>query len=352
MWYVKAIDRFLEIIDPVVEVLEEVNYERLFVRVVFALTVLGGVYVYLVDFLLAPPRDAPPVVDPEVAVRLAPIGQVAIAESAMTPVEAVSAVAPDAPSETAPEAMVAEPIAAESLSGADSMEVGSAAAVDDSSDQGRAISDDGASPSEPDAIAELPPEVASVPSGDLAPAVAVGERTSQEQSEVEAAVVGSSSAAVADVLGDSPLRSDVVSMPGEPESGASATPPVESAPVDDVAGPGAMPPGASPVVTAPTAPGYAPMAPGFMPMPGYPPAYPGYGVPQPPAPVTAPMPQQAPSTVAQPAASQTPAAPGWYGQYPPRYAPQYPPQQVPYGYPRPGVPGYAPGVQSAPGWPR
>jgi len=66
------------------ERLRGVNYERLFVVSVAVVTLVGSLYLYLVDFYLVSPDGGVSVSDPEVAARVAPIGRVTLAEAVAT----------------------------------------------------------------------------------------------------------------------------------------------------------------------------------------------------------------------------------------------------------------------------
>jgi hypothetical protein len=66
------------------ERLRGVNYERLFVVSVAVVTLVGSLYLYLVDFYLVSAGGKESVSDPEVAARLAPIGRVTLAEAVAT----------------------------------------------------------------------------------------------------------------------------------------------------------------------------------------------------------------------------------------------------------------------------
>lgn len=85
------------------ERLGRVNYERLFVVSVLVVTLVGSVYVYLLDFYFARSPDQAVAVASEIADRVAPIGRVTLAEPLVA--------APAQPAETA--AAVTDATAAE-----------------------------------------------------------------------------------------------------------------------------------------------------------------------------------------------------------------------------------------------
>jgi hypothetical protein len=283
--------------------LRQVNFERLFVVSVVVATLLGSLYVYVVDFYLAGfPDEAAEA--PDVAVRLAPIGRVVLAEAAAVAPSGAESIQVD-PGTSTDSGMGAE---------AETPAVESVR-VDPGSGNGSGVGAEvGAPLGEPALVQPDEPSIegtTSEPSsGGAVSEVPASDREPREDVSVEDRPVESPpvESAAGDDASSQPIEPGPAPAEVEDSAAAESPAPSQGVPVQ----------------------GYPPPRPGFMPMPmpgqAYAPAYPRY---------------QPPPGDARP---QAPGAPPWYGpyrQYQPHTAPQYE---------RPS--GSAPGYPAPPGWTR
>lgn len=316
--------------------LKKLNYERIFVVSVVVSTLLGSLYLYLTDFLLADYREPEPVVGPDVAVRLAPIGRVVLAEAAASADdpsiqgaadagasgEAVESGIAVSTSETSVEP-VKEPVV-------DAVESTDPARAEPTSD--RIVEDPvpavdaGAADTTSVPVPEAEPAPASEPEPVLksvsepepeSVAEPVAESGSESGSETGSETGSEAAPATPETAEPSAPSPDIIA--GQPASADGDGP-------ADVAAPAPKPGVPAPGQPSPQV-GYMPL-----PMPGqtYAPGYSPYG------------PQSGPQYPAPPLdPRQVPGAPSWYGPYQPYSAPQYQ---------RPGAP--APVYPAPPGWVR
>ncbi|MBK1643281.1 hypothetical protein CKO25_01155 [Thiocapsa imhoffii] len=367
--------------------LKRIDYERLFVGSVVAFTLIGGVYVYLVDIHFAESNGADLTqalgTDPEIVQRLAPIGRVALATSvAAAPTSDLAAPAPQEPASSEEPALsdipersqepaqaedavrLAEPASAEELDLLEDAEVSA----------GSALLDEMIAPSEPvstlqETMPSVPTEVVSdrldgTAEGD---ATAAGDATvralddDQGQDEVRASVpVMAADDAPAEHQAETARTPDEASDPlagvdawDEPPA---APGPTELDAVEDpgTAGPDTMADALAPsdtMATEAAAPTPADAA-GLAPAPAS-----GHGGAPMPAPLVGTPPFQAAPGVHYPAPfpghqppmldPRQPPAP-WFGPYqqPQPVRPGFPPPPPPPP-PRPGQPGPYP---APPGW--
>jgi hypothetical protein len=251
------------------ERLRGVNYERLFVVSVAAVTLVGSLYLYLVDFYLASPDGRDAVSDPEVAARVAPIGRVTLAEAVAT----VPALPETAVDEPAKPATASSDLSVDVLPAVDAEASGESAAVDHSVDPSVGADTELGTPTGDDLVTE-----------------------------------GSPGASTAEAMISSDSAEPMVDR--DPDAAVDAT--QESSPIVPTPVP----------VHGGAVPGYRPAPPGFAPIPGqgYVPTYPQYQAPP-------GVPQQVPGGQLWYGPYQQPyAAPPQYDRRSPP-APAYPPPQ-------------------------